>query len=514
MPKSIKIDQFRYMSTEAWRVLMAVEMGMKNHEFVPLDLVHKISKCTRRGSSFLKLLRDDLVPHGLLAYETDNKKGYSGYRLTNLGYDYLALHTLIKSGQICDLGSIIGVGKESDVYLAVAGENCGRHDEQQNNELEDEKKHSDLPANGEYIVIKFHRLGRTSFRKVREKREYHQGRNTCSWLYLDRLAAKREYEMMQILYDDGLPVPCPLANNRNAVVMSLISDAVPLCKVLPATLRAENASLASSLYSQAKEILAKITAEGLVHGDFNEFNLLVSGLVDELGEETDAAAIAKRAKLVLIDFPQMISRDHWSAQEIYERDLDGILSFFGKFLDIAPDEMPPRNLNEIPRTGNMDIKLKAPGYSVQKKSKDTKRGRKPRQVDDSEFLVGTVAALALKTEKESDEDGSEQESSGEDSISDENSDDESADSEEDRDSDNDEEENAKSLARENASISTTSKRSAAQTVLSQEEIRERKRREDRRRAQREFLLAVKRQQRASKKSKLRAEIATEANMFG
>lgn len=124
--------------------------------------------------------------------------GYSGYRLTNLGYDYLALHTLIKGGQICDLGSIIGVGKESDVYLAVAGETCGRHDEQSNKELENTGKYTVPPANGEYIVIKFHRLGRTSFRKVREKREYHQGRNTCSWLYLDRLAAKREYEMMKV----------------------------------------------------------------------------------------------------------------------------------------------------------------------------------------------------------------------------------------------------------------------------------------------------------------------------
>lgn len=97
--------------------------------------------------------------------------------------------------------------------------------------------------------------------------------------------------------------------------MSLVSDAVPLCKVLPTTLRAENAALASSLFSQAKDILEKITSEGLVHGDFNEFNLLVSGLVDEPGMEVDAVEIAKRAKLVLIDFPQMISRDHRTAQE-------------------------------------------------------------------------------------------------------------------------------------------------------------------------------------------------------
>lgn len=123
---------------------------------------------------------------------------YSGYRLTNLGYDYLALHTFMKSGQICDLGSMIGVGKESDVYLAVAGETCGRVMDKTEDGANKERNAEDLPAHGDYIVIKFHRLGRTSFRKVREKREYHQGRKTCSWLYLDRLAAKREYEMMQV----------------------------------------------------------------------------------------------------------------------------------------------------------------------------------------------------------------------------------------------------------------------------------------------------------------------------
>lgn len=124
--------------------------------------------------------------------------GYSGYRLTNLGYDYLALHTLIKSGQILDLGSMIGAGKESDVYLAVAGDACGFTDDIDEKKETLDEKDANLPSRGDYIVIKFHRLGRTSFRKVREKREYHQGRNACSWLYLDRLAAKREYDMMKV----------------------------------------------------------------------------------------------------------------------------------------------------------------------------------------------------------------------------------------------------------------------------------------------------------------------------
>lgn len=100
-----------------------------------------------------------------------------------------------------DLGSMIGAGKESDVYLALAGDMCGRQGDEMSEENRgagDRQVHSDLPSKGDYIVIKFHRLGRTSFRKVREKREYHQHRNTCSWLYLDRLAARREFEMMRV----------------------------------------------------------------------------------------------------------------------------------------------------------------------------------------------------------------------------------------------------------------------------------------------------------------------------
>ncbi len=41
---------------------------------------------------------------------------YDGYRLTYLGYDYLAIKTLLKRGSICSVGPQIGVGKEADVF--------------------------------------------------------------------------------------------------------------------------------------------------------------------------------------------------------------------------------------------------------------------------------------------------------------------------------------------------------------------------------------------------------------
>ncbi len=107
--------------------------------------------------------------------------------------------------------------------------------------------------------------------------------------------------------------------------MSLLSDAIPLCKVLPNTLRANDGAIASCLYSQALDILDKVTRNGLIHGDFNEFNLLVGGLAGEGvpdlpspggddSVEHDNIDLSK-VKLILIDFPQMISRDHRTAQE-------------------------------------------------------------------------------------------------------------------------------------------------------------------------------------------------------
>ena len=44
----------------------------------------------------------------------------------------------------------------------------------------------------------FHRLGRTSFRKLKEKRDYHCHRNNASWLYLSRLAAMKEFAYMKV----------------------------------------------------------------------------------------------------------------------------------------------------------------------------------------------------------------------------------------------------------------------------------------------------------------------------
>ncbi len=47
-------------------------------------------------------------------------------------------------------------------------------------------------------VLKIHRLGRISFRAVKEKRDYMGKRKSASWMYLSKLAAMKEYAFMQV----------------------------------------------------------------------------------------------------------------------------------------------------------------------------------------------------------------------------------------------------------------------------------------------------------------------------
>ena len=58
------------------------------------------------------VLRQKLVHHDSCKYE--------GYRLTTLGYDFLALRALVNRGAISAVGQQIGVGKESDVFEVLS----------------------------------------------------------------------------------------------------------------------------------------------------------------------------------------------------------------------------------------------------------------------------------------------------------------------------------------------------------------------------------------------------------
>jgi RIO kinase 2 len=50
------------------------------------------------------------------------------------------------------------------------------------------------------LARKLHRLGRTSFRAVKSKRDYLRHRRSFNWLYLSRLAALKEFAFMKVFF--------------------------------------------------------------------------------------------------------------------------------------------------------------------------------------------------------------------------------------------------------------------------------------------------------------------------
>jgi RIO kinase 2 len=70
-------------------------------------------------------------------------------------------------------------------------------------------------------------LGRTCFRNLKEKRDYHGRRHKAGWLYLSRISATKEYAYMVALSKRDFPVPKPIDVNRHCVLMELV-DGHPL----------------------------------------------------------------------------------------------------------------------------------------------------------------------------------------------------------------------------------------------------------------------------------------------
>jgi RIO kinase 2 len=318
----------RYLTSEDWKTLTAVETGSRNHEVVPTPLIGQISGL--RGGVHKSI--SALAKVGLIARLKNAK--YDGYRLTYGGLDYLALNTYRKRRDVYSVGNQIGVGKESDIFVVA-----------------DEK--------GVQRVLKIHRLGRISFRTVKANRDYLRNRSSGSWMYMSRLAALKEFTFMTALRENGFPVPEPLAQSRHTIVMSLI-DAFPMRQI-------SSVPDPASLYAELISMILRLAQHGLIHGDFNEFNILIkeetkTEIVD--GNTSESLALT----LILIDFPQMVSVDHANAEFYFDRDVNCIKRFFERRFHFTSHEKGPHFSNARKLIGKdgvprLDVSVEASGFS-------------------------------------------------------------------------------------------------------------------------------------------------------
>ncbi|KAJ0035939.1 hypothetical protein Pint_26486 [Pistacia integerrima] len=348
----LDVDVLRYLSKDDFRVLTAVEMGMRNHEIVPAELVDRIASLKHGGT--YKVLKN-LLRHKLLHHDSSK---YDGFRLTYLGYDFLAIKTLVNRGVFTAVGRQLGVGKESDIFEVAC-------------------------EDGTVLVMKLHRLGRTSFRAVKSKRDYLRHRSSYNWLYLSRLAALKEFAFMKALEEHGFPVPNAVDCNRHCVIMSLVQG-YPLVQV-------KELQNPETVFNSILGIVVRLAEHGLIHCDFNEFNIMIDD--DE--------------KITMIDFPQMVSVSHRNAQMYFDRDVECIFKFFRKRFnmsfqetvddadgsDIDTDESSRPTFSSICKaSGSLDKELAASGFT-----------RKDQ--DDIEKFIGGGTEKDIGSDDEGNDDG-------------------------------------------------------------------------------------------------------------
>jgi RIO kinase 2 len=271
----IAVGVIRELKPEDIQIMQAIEEQMKNYEYAPKEGIHKLAKLAPQEVDYRL---PSLTKKGLL----QGWRGqYVGYSLTTAGYDTLAINALVEADIIEAFGKPLGVGKESDVYDALT------------------------PTKQE-VAMKFHRLGRTSFKQTKRKRGYMAKYSyTPDWHHQSRIAAKKEYKALKLLHPKDVAVHKPIKQNRHVLVMSIIEGA--------------------ELYHHQKlqnpqaileEILINIRRAyqdaHIIHGDLSPYNIILQ----------------PNQHILIIDWPQNITTKHPNAKELLERDLKNVLIFF------------------------------------------------------------------------------------------------------------------------------------------------------------------------------------------
>lgn len=273
-------DTFLNTTNREFRVLIAIENKMKFYEWVPIEEIASFTEYDLKetGHILSTLAEKKLIQRKVGTYE--------GYRIYFEAYYILALKAFVERGSIKAIGDLVGVGKESRVYSASGG-------------LTDRE-----------VIIKFHTEGKMSFKKVRIKREHIEDRKHLSWMYASRLAAKREYDVLKLLYP-VVAVPEPIDHNRNAIVMSVMKG-----QALAYTKVDDPEWYLDEILAQVK----KAAQLGIIHCDLSEFNIFVNPHGCEI-----------------FDWPQYVALSHPNAKELLYRDIDNVLTFFKKKYRISRD---------------------------------------------------------------------------------------------------------------------------------------------------------------------------------
>ena len=272
------IRVFKQLQSNDFTLLVTIERWMRRYEFVPTDRLQASNKLSPKDTlySLGRLNKFKLVVR--------RAGGRVGYKLLPAGSDALVLKSLVDNGMLEAFGTPLGIGKEADIYDALA-------------------------PDGTKVAVKFNRLGRTSFTRARSLRPYSLKHD---WMYISRRAASREFEALQKLYPI-VSVPRPIALDRHVVVMDLI-DGVELANV-------KKIPGAENVLNEIIENIKQTYQLEIVHADLSEHNIVIKPDGDVL----------------IIDWPQYLPVHQARAEEMLRRDIENVLKYFKRKFGVVRD---------------------------------------------------------------------------------------------------------------------------------------------------------------------------------
>jgi len=259
-----------------FKILKVFASSLKNRQFLNLTT---LSQYSNLGQGLIEHHLERLVKFGLIS------KTYLGYTLLVTGLDIYVLKILSNKNIITALGPQIGIGKEAEVYLA--------------RDLLDQDR-----------ILKMFRLGRSSFKQIKRKRDVSTAIN--NWLLLNIDTAKKEFDILTYLKDSNNFFPNPLYRSFHCIVMDAIygnrlSDI-------------ENLNNPELVLEKIIDIITVAYHKGYINGDLNEYNIIVNG--DDV---------------FILDWPQAVKVDAINADTVLTRDIKNILKYFSKKFDVEKD---------------------------------------------------------------------------------------------------------------------------------------------------------------------------------
>lgn len=280
-------ELYRKLVDEDFVILEFFVRNLRRFEYIPVEYIaQKLTRFTPKelDARLRKLAKLKVI---------ERHPTMNAYRLKVVGLDCVALRRMVKRGLLKALGDMVGVGKESDIYRG-------------------------LTDNDEMVVVKFYRIGRTSFRQAARVRGYGASFERGTWLARSVIAGHREREALKILNEHQVPqVPKLYGGALHAVVIQYL-EGPELYEVRelekPQEVLEKIIDAVRAAYWKAK----------IVHGDLSEYNIII-----DLRTGVEEPYI--------IDWPQFISSVEPMANQLLERDVRYIVRFFTKRFGIDVD---------------------------------------------------------------------------------------------------------------------------------------------------------------------------------